>query len=43
MENDRMHEVSLKMIIDDHELRSIKDRKYLARPEIFNPKDLVLR
>lgn len=43
MEGDRLHEVSLKMIIDDHELRSIKDRKYLAKPEIFNPKDLVLR
>lgn len=43
MEADRLHEVSVKMIIDDHELRSIKDRKYLAKPEIFNPKDLVSR
>eukprot|EP00347_Sterkiella_histriomuscorum_P002771 403366863 len=43
MEPDRMYEITIKMIINDHELRAFKDSKYLVKREIQNPKDLVER
>lgn len=38
-----MYEITLKMIIDDHELRAFKDLKYLVQKETQDPKDLVQR
>ena len=38
-----MYEVTMKMLIHDHELRAFKDSKYLVNREIKNPVDLVER
>lgn len=38
-----MYEITMKMIIQDHELRAFKDAKYLVQREVQNPKDLVER
>ncbi|CDW88079.1 UNKNOWN [Stylonychia lemnae] len=43
MEPDRMYEITMKMVIQDHDLRAFKDSKYLVQREIQNPKDLVER
>ena len=43
MESDRMYEVTMKMIIQDHEMRAFKDLKYLVNREVNNPRDLIDR
>ena len=43
MEADRMHEISMSLIIKDHELRAFKDLRYMVKKEVRNPKDLLDR
>ena len=38
-----MYEVTMKMLIEDHELRAFKDLKYMTVKETQNPRDLVDR
>jgi hypothetical protein len=43
MEPERMYELTMSLIITDHELRAFKDYKYMVKREAKNPKDLVDR
>lgn len=38
-----MYEVSMNLVIKDHEMRAFKDFKYMVKKEARNPKDLLDR
>ena len=43
VEADRLYEVTMRMIVRDHELRDFKQTKFLEPREIYDPNDLIER
>lgn len=40
-EADRLYEVTMRMIVRDHEMRAFKSVKYVEPREIYDPNDLI--
>ena len=38
-----MHEVTMSLLIKDHEMRAFKDFRFMVKKEVRNPKDLLDR
>jgi hypothetical protein len=43
VEADRLYEVTMRMIVRDHEVRAFKSIKFIEPREIYDPYDLIKR
>lgn len=43
VESDRLYEVTMRMIVRDHEVRAFKSIKFIEPREIHDPYDLIAR
>jgi hypothetical protein len=43
VEPDRLYEITMRMIVRDHEVRAFKSIKFIEPREIYDPNDLIER